>query len=196
LLAIDKKAEVANCSVTLYEHDATLGPRGSLRLKLFKLRRATREAGAPVTSKPDANLARASKQPVAVTAAFLRRWQIPSQARRGQGGSGRSAGDRRRDGSSRRNSSGRNCGAAVLARASSSSPDRDLPATSLGVAVPEARVFSLPESADGFLDRKSGRRAAELAQGADAILVGPGMMTTISPRLYGRVIRRIEGKPT
>jgi len=30
-----------------------------------------------VTSKPDANMARASKQPVAVTAAFLRRWQIP-----------------------------------------------------------------------------------------------------------------------
>src|SRR4030088_622001 len=49
-------------------------------------------------------------------------------------------------------------------------------ATFLGVTVPEARVFSLPESGDGFLDRKSGGRAAELAQGADAILVGPGMM--------------------
>jgi len=54
LLAIDKKAEVANCSLTLYEHDETLGPRGSLRLKLFNFVAPLEEAGALVTSKPDA----------------------------------------------------------------------------------------------------------------------------------------------
>ena len=54
LLAIDKKAEVANCSVTLYEHDEALGPRGNLRLKLFNFVAPLEEAGALVTSKPDA----------------------------------------------------------------------------------------------------------------------------------------------
>jgi hypothetical protein len=56
LLAIDRKAEVANCSVSLYEHDATLGPRGNLRLKLFNFVAPLEEAGAPVTSKPDAKI--------------------------------------------------------------------------------------------------------------------------------------------
>jgi hydroxyethylthiazole kinase-like uncharacterized protein yjeF len=49
-------------------------------------------------------------------------------------------------------------------------------APSLGVALPEARVFSLPESGEGFLDRRSGSRAADCAKGADAILIGPGML--------------------
>jgi probable phosphoglycerate mutase len=56
LLSIDRKAEVANCSVSLYEHDATLGPRGNLRLKLFNFVAPLEEAGAPVTSKPDAKI--------------------------------------------------------------------------------------------------------------------------------------------
>ena len=43
-------------------------------------------------------------------------------------------------------------------------------ATSLGVALPEARVFSLPESGDGFLDRKSGSRAADYALGALSLI--------------------------
>lgn len=69
-------------------------------------------------------------------------------------------------------------------------------ATSLGVAVPEARVFSLPESGDGFLDRKSGRRAGELVQDADAILIGPGMMNDDAVRGFmDEVIRRIADKP-
>jgi len=56
LLAIDREAEVANCSVSLYEHDPTLGPRGNLRLKLFNFVAPLEEAGAPVTSKPDAKI--------------------------------------------------------------------------------------------------------------------------------------------
>lgn len=56
LLAIDKKAEIANCSVTLYEHDETLGPRGNLRLKSFNFVAPLEEAGAPVTTGPDANV--------------------------------------------------------------------------------------------------------------------------------------------
>jgi 2,3-bisphosphoglycerate-dependent phosphoglycerate mutase len=53
LLAIDKQAEIANCSVTLYEHDETLGPRGNLRLKLYNFVAPLEEAGAPVTTEPD-----------------------------------------------------------------------------------------------------------------------------------------------
>jgi 2,3-bisphosphoglycerate-dependent phosphoglycerate mutase len=56
LLAIDKKAEIANCSVTSYELDETLGPRGNLRLKLFNFVAPLEEAGAPVTSEPDAKI--------------------------------------------------------------------------------------------------------------------------------------------
>jgi len=56
LLAIDKKAELANCSVTFYEYDGTLGPRGSLRLELYNFVAPLEEAGAPVTSEPDASV--------------------------------------------------------------------------------------------------------------------------------------------
>jgi probable phosphoglycerate mutase len=56
LLAIDKRAEVANCSVTLYEHDQNIGPRGNLKLKLFNFVAPLEESGEPVTSEPDANV--------------------------------------------------------------------------------------------------------------------------------------------
>ena len=56
LLAVDKKAELANCSVTYYEYDETLGPRGSLRLKLYNFVAPLEEAGAPVTAEPDASV--------------------------------------------------------------------------------------------------------------------------------------------
>jgi len=68
-------------------------------------------------------------------------------------------------------------------------------APSLGVALPEARVFQLPESGDGFLDRKSGGRAAGYAQGADAILIGPGMLNENAIRGFmDELIRRVANK--
>ncbi|MDP9277807.1 MAG: histidine phosphatase family protein [Gemmatimonadota bacterium] len=56
LLAIDKKEEIANCSVTLYKYDEALRPRGNLRLELFNFVVPLEEGGAPVTSEPDARL--------------------------------------------------------------------------------------------------------------------------------------------
>jgi broad specificity phosphatase PhoE len=53
LLAIDKKNEIANCSVTMYEHDEGLGPRGNLRLKLFNFVAPLEDAGTTVTAEPD-----------------------------------------------------------------------------------------------------------------------------------------------
>jgi broad specificity phosphatase PhoE len=56
LLGIDKKEEIANCSVSLYKYDETLGPRGNLRLKLFNFVAPLEEGGAQVTSEPDASV--------------------------------------------------------------------------------------------------------------------------------------------
>lgn len=56
ILAIDKANEIANCSVTSYVYDENKGPRGSLSLDLFNFVAPLEEAGAPVTSKPDAKV--------------------------------------------------------------------------------------------------------------------------------------------
>ena len=57
ILKIDRENEVANCSVTSYQHDPTVKPKGQLRLELFNFVAPLEEAGAPVTSKPDAKVA-------------------------------------------------------------------------------------------------------------------------------------------
>jgi probable phosphoglycerate mutase len=57
ILAIDRQNEIANCSVTSYEYDASVAPRGAMRLELFNFVAPLEEAGAPVTSKPDAKVA-------------------------------------------------------------------------------------------------------------------------------------------
>lgn len=64
----------------------------------------------------------------------------------------------------------------------------------LGVAVPEARVIGLPETGDGFLDRRAGSRAADVAD-AQAILIGPGMMNDDSIRGFmDEIIRRVADR--
>ena len=57
ILRIDRENEIANCSVTSYEYDETAGPKGSLRLELFNFVAPLEEAGAPITTKPDAKVA-------------------------------------------------------------------------------------------------------------------------------------------
>lgn len=57
ILAIDRAEEVANCSVTMYRYDPNAYPRGILRLELFNFVAPLEEAGAPITSKPDAHVA-------------------------------------------------------------------------------------------------------------------------------------------
>jgi hypothetical protein len=57
ILAIDKAEEIANCSVTLYRYDEDAYPRGMLRLELFNFVAPLEEAGAAVTTKPDAHVA-------------------------------------------------------------------------------------------------------------------------------------------
>ncbi|MGH7652137.1 MAG: histidine phosphatase family protein [Gemmatimonadaceae bacterium] len=56
LLGIDRSADIANCSVTSYEHDETLGPRGALRLGLYNFVAPLEESGTAVTAEPDTSI--------------------------------------------------------------------------------------------------------------------------------------------
>ncbi|MEO8194780.1 MAG: histidine phosphatase family protein [Gemmatimonadales bacterium] len=57
ILLIDRENEIANCSVTSYVYDDTATPRGKLQLELFNFVAPLEEAGAPVTTEPDARVA-------------------------------------------------------------------------------------------------------------------------------------------
>jgi 2,3-bisphosphoglycerate-dependent phosphoglycerate mutase len=57
ILQIDRENEVANCSITQYRFDETIGRHGTLKLERFNFVAPIREGGAPVTSEPDANVA-------------------------------------------------------------------------------------------------------------------------------------------
>jgi len=54
ILAIDKSGEVANCGVTSYTLDRAASPGGRLRLDAYNFVAPLEQAGAPVTSRPDA----------------------------------------------------------------------------------------------------------------------------------------------
>ena len=57
VLAIDRQQELANCSVTSYEWDASAGKQGALVLRRFNHVGPLEEAGAPVTTEPDVPVA-------------------------------------------------------------------------------------------------------------------------------------------
>ncbi|MDF2902031.1 MAG: histidine phosphatase family protein [Phenylobacterium sp.] len=57
ILAIDAAGDVANCGVTDYCFDPAEGPDGALRLQAYNFVSPLKEAGAPVTSAPDAPVA-------------------------------------------------------------------------------------------------------------------------------------------
>src|SRR4051794_29863495 len=57
-------------------------------------------------------------------------------------------------------------------------------ATALAVAVPEAAVTPLPASDDGTLAATAVEKASELVDGADAVLLGPGMRNAEDARAF------------
>lgn len=60
--------------------------------------------------------------------------------------------------------------------------------------MPEARVIGLPETGDGFLDRRSGSRAGDVAN-AEAVLIGPGMLNEDAIRGFmDEIIRRVADR--
>jgi broad specificity phosphatase PhoE len=54
IMAIDNAKDVANCSVTTYEFDQSLGRHGKLKLRCFNFVAPLEEAGAEITRQPDA----------------------------------------------------------------------------------------------------------------------------------------------
>ena len=137
-------------------------------------------------------MARASKRPVAVTSALLRRWSLPRAGEAADkidrgvamviGGAAEVPGALLLSGVA-----ALRVGAGKLQLAAPRST-----VAALGVALPEARVFSLSESGDGVLDRRSGNRAAECAQSADALLIGPGMLNEDAIRGFmDEFVRRV-----
>ena len=57
ILAIDRAGDIANCAVTEYRLDRGCGPHGGLRLHGYNFTAPLEQAGAPVTSEPDAAVA-------------------------------------------------------------------------------------------------------------------------------------------
>jgi broad specificity phosphatase PhoE len=57
ILDIDRMADVPNCSITSYEFDPSLGRKGKLAARLVNFVVPLEEAGAPVTSEPDVQVA-------------------------------------------------------------------------------------------------------------------------------------------
>ena len=57
ILAIDNAKDVANCSITSYEFDQTLGRHGKLSLRLFNFVVPLADAGEEITRQPDAPIA-------------------------------------------------------------------------------------------------------------------------------------------
>lgn len=58
ILAIDREQEVANCSVTAYQFDPTLGRQGKLILQMYNFVAPLLNTGTEVTTKPDVPIAR------------------------------------------------------------------------------------------------------------------------------------------
>lgn len=139
-------------------------------------------------------MARANKRPVAVTSALLRRWQLPEPDERADkqdrgvamviGGAAEIPGALLLAGTA-----ALRVGAGKLKLAGPRST-----MAALGVAMPEARVIGLPETGEGFLDRRSGSRAGDVAN-AEAILIGPGMLNDDAIRGFmDEIIRRVADR--
>lgn len=139
-------------------------------------------------------MARASKRPVQVTSALLRRWSLPEPGEQADkddrgvamviGGAGEIPGALLLAGTA-----ALRVGAGKLKLAGPRST-----IAALGVAMPEARVIGLPETGEGFLDRRSGSRAGDVAH-AEAILIGPGMLNDDAIRGFmDEIIRRVADR--
>ena len=67
-------------------------------------------------------------------------------------------------------------------------------AIALGVAIPEARVFALPETSGGAIAPTAAEEVVRLAGGVDALVLGPGMIDEASANpLTGAVLALLDG---
>src|SRR5262249_53733824 len=69
-------------------------------------------------------------------------------------------------------------------------------AQAVAIAVPEARVFALPETADGTIAAAAAPPVAARAEAAQAVLVGPGMLAEAeASRLLRDALPHAGGAP-
>lgn len=67
-------------------------------------------------------------------------------------------------------------------------------AVALGIAIPEARVFGLDETEDGAIDPAAADELPRLADGVDALVLGPGMIDEASASpLTAAVLTSVDG---
>ncbi|HEX8844232.1 MAG TPA: NAD(P)H-hydrate dehydratase [Pyrinomonadaceae bacterium] len=64
----------------------------------------------------------------------------------------------------------------------------------VAAAVPEARIFGLPETRTGAISVSAAKAIAERAKDVQSVLIGPGMIDEGAvARLVGKLLQRIEG---
>jgi ADP-dependent NAD(P)H-hydrate dehydratase len=69
----------------------------------------------------------------------------------------------------------------------------DSVALAVAVAIPEARVYAFPASGTEGIDPRAAKGIAELADAADALLIGPGLLDEeVAARLTRGVLKRIR----
>jgi yjeF C-terminal region, hydroxyethylthiazole kinase-related len=138
------------------------------------LRKDKGEKGKGVKGKRTSNAFPAS--PVVLTTAFLQRWPLPQPDE---------AGDKEERGRVLVVGGAREMPGAVMLAATAAlragagklriATGRSI-AQAVGVAIPEARVFSLPETKQGAIAASAAKPLAEYASKVQAVLIGPGMV--------------------
>jgi len=146
------------------------------------------------TSKPEGASRAPAGATVIINPALLRRWALPQPD---EGGDKEERGRALVVGGE-----GETPGAVVLAaeaalRAGAGKLRVAVPrgiAQTVAAAVPEARVFGLPETGTGVISGRAAGKIVELAGGVQCVLVGPGMIDErAAESLMKKVLPRIKG---
>ena len=185
LLEVDRDEQVANASLTRYDRDAD----GNLRLTSFNEVEHLTDEDEEVTEEPDAA---PHPDPTIVTPEVLRAWQLPEPDRR-QEHPRLDPGDRRQLGDSRR---GAARGRGGDARGRGQAPGRHgrVGRPVAAAALPEALVRSLPETDGGAIRADAADAVRDLAEAADAVLIGPGMADKEVTQEFGaRLLPHLRG---
>jgi hypothetical protein len=184
ILDIDREAEVANCSLTTYR--TTPAPGCAAGWCWSATTRSGTSAARTKRSPPSRTCPVPPADPVAVTPRLLREWALPEpdddggKHERGSvlvlGGASSTPGAVLLAGlAALRVGAGRLQVATVRSTA-----------VALGVALPEAQVVGLPESGEGSVSASCADQVVELAQQADALVVGPGLLGKTRSRRCSR----------
>jgi ADP-dependent NAD(P)H-hydrate dehydratase len=132
--------------------------------------------------------------PVIITPALLRRWALPQPD---EGGDKEERGRVLVVGGERETPGAIVLAAEAALRAGAGKLRVAVPraiALTVAAAVPEARVFGLPETGTGIISERAAGKLVELSGGVQCLLVGPGMIDErAAARLMLKVLPRMKG---